>query len=149
MGELLQPPYASKIPVLKIGRGNLPKQFWITIFIYLTTLAQLDLNTIMKKLQDTPQSQKKTSWAELGLSSGRYRFDGYSFEIYWISLFVCSKKNLGQKRLGPKKFVRKFFLGPTSSKSKKFGSKKVLGSKKLLVPKILGLKVIWVQKDSG
>ena len=33
----------SKIPVLKIGRGYLPKQFWYTIFIYLTTLAQSEL----------------------------------------------------------------------------------------------------------
>ena len=135
MGELLQPPYASKIPVLKIGRGNLPKQFWITIFIYLTTLAQLDLNTIMKKLQDTPQSQKKTSWAELGLSSGRYRFDGYSFEIYWISLFVCSKKNLGQKRLGPKNFVQNFFW-----------VQQVLSPKNLVPKKFWGQKNFWSQK---
>ena len=33
----------SKIPVLKIGRGYLPKQFWFTIFIYLTPLAQPEL----------------------------------------------------------------------------------------------------------
>lgn len=99
-----------------------------------------------------------TSWAELGLCSGRDSwtaktiwpsFDGYFF---WnlLNFLVCSfQKILGQKKGLVREILGGNFFGVQQFLSPKVWFRKNFEFKKSYCKKILGPKVIWVHENLG